>query len=438
MCAVACIVAYKLSQRSVPTNPDEPSAFLPFALLMLKISMWFILAIVGLSLLSTVATWAHYLWLKHTKGASLQLKFETETRDGKNGKLYLHALLAGARRPLLGFVKGRLFYDDYSLTDHFSLLSNQKKEKSLWRAAITGKSRLLLPDIKEYELKGGFIFFEDMLHLFSLAVSQPIAGHFYQQPVLLEEADKDVFPKKTERTDVRIEQMRRVEGEYLNYKDFEAGDDVRRIVWKVYAKNRDLVVRVPEMFEPYASHLLFYASFHAAVKTTWLGEELLKEMLNHYKNNVWTIYDTLARKDWEMRYIADQAFHTPEHFTPAERDARIIANAGWQTDTSLSAYFNARKGAVLCISSLTDPEDLRNILEQCDSGTVVYFIKCSEVFRHAVAWHWFKRLMLLPPDDRLSKMRTRWLLSPIRSSIRKRERLLEEILTKSDVRSGVV
>jgi hypothetical protein len=277
-----------------------------------------------------------------------------------------------------------------------------------------------------------------MLHVFSLAVAQPVGGHFYQPPILTTEEDAEVFPKKTESMDVRIEQMRRVEGEYLNYKDFEAGDDVRRIVWKVYAKNRELVVRMPEMFEPYASHLYFYASFHAGVKASWLSEGYLKEMLNYYKNNVWTVYDTLSKKEWEMRYVPDQSFNLPEHLSPAEKTARIISNSGWHTDASLSHYFSPRHGAVLIVSSLTDPEELRNMLDQCDASTVVYFVKCSRVLKQFVAWHWLKRLILLPPKDRLNRLRSRWIFSPIRIQILRREKEIEEILNKSAVISGIL
>ena len=277
-----------------------------------------------------------------------------------------------------------------------------------------------------------------MLHIFSLAVSQPIAGHFYQPPVLAKDDDRDVFPKKTETMDVRIEQLRRVEGEYLNYKDFESGDDVRRIVWKVYAKNRELVVRVPEMFEPYASHLYFYASFHASVKSQWLNEGYLKEMLNYYKNSVWTVYDTLSQKEWDLRFIPDQSFNVPEHLSVPERSARIISNSSWHRDKSLNQYFNPRQATVLCVSSFTDPDELRNILEQCDSGTVVYFVKLSRVFRHFVAWNWLKRLILLPPKDRLNKLRSRWIFSPIRLQVQRREKELEEILKRSNVTSGTL
>lgn len=433
LCGLAVYFSYKLLYKPIDPKKDEPSAMTPFIMLMAKMALWFVAGLILLSLLSTIATWLYFIYLKNKKGHKMQVDFTMETVKGKKNKLFLNAFIEGVRRPILGFVKGRLFYDNNEMTDRFSLLSNKLKEKSWWRAAITGKSRLTLPDIKEYQLKGGFVYFQDMLHIFSLAVSQPIGGHFYQPPVLEEDDDREVYPKKTESMDVRIEQMRRVEGEPLNYKDFEAGDDVRRIVWKVYAKNRELVVRIPEMFEPYASHLYFYASFHAAVKAQWLNDGYLKEMLNYYKNYVWTIYDTLSKKEWEMRYIPDQTLTVPEHLSEAEKSARIISNSAWHDDKSVAGYFKPKQGAVLCISSLVDPEELKNVLQQCDASTVVYFVKVSKVFRSFVALGWIKRLIFLPPKDRLSKLRSTWIFSPIRIQIQKREKEIELILRSSTV-----
>lgn len=435
-CGLAIWAAYKLLYRPIPK--DEPAPFLPFVILMGKVALWFTAALIVLSIVSTFASWLYYLWLRKRKDYRLNVNFTTEGKPGKKPKLFLNAQLPGVFRPVLGFVKGRLFYDDHQMTERFSLLSGKRKENSWWRAAITGRSRISLPDIKEYQIKGGFIFFQDMLHLFSLAVKQPVSGAFYQPPVLATEDDRNVSPKKTETMDVRIDQLRRVEGEYLNYKDFEAGDDVRRIVWKVYAKNRELVVRTPEMFEPYASHLYFYASFHASVKNSWLGETYLKEMLNYYKNSVWTVYDTLSRKDWDLRYIPDQPITIPEHLAGSERSARIISSSEWHKDKPLTQYFNPRNGAVLCISSLTDADELRNMLEQCDAATVVYFVKTSNIFRHFVPWGWLKRLILLPPKDRLNRLRTRWTFSPMRLQIQKKEKELEQILSKSNVTSAVL
>lgn len=437
LCALAGWGAYKLLYKP-PVKGVDPSPMLPFIILMGKMVYWFVAGLVGLSVLSTLASYFYYLWKKQRTGNTLQVAFSTGGKPGKAPRLYLEAQLPGVFRPVLGFITGRLYYDDNHMTDRFSLLSNKRKEKSIWRAAISGKSRLHLPDIKEYDLKGGFIYFQDMLHLFSLASAQPVTGHFYQPPTLLESKDADVFPKKTENMDVRIEQLRRVEGEYLNYKDFESGDDVRRIVWKVYARNRELVVRIPELYEPYASHLYFYASFHASVKAQWLGEGYLKEMLNYYKNCVWTVYDTLSRKEWDMRFIPDQSFSIPEVMPEAEKSARIISNSRWHTDASLQQYFNPKSGTVLCITSLTDPEELKNVLDRCDAATVVYFVKLSNALKHFAPLNWLGRLIFQPPQDRLSRLRTTWSFSPIRLNIRRREREIEDILKASMVTWGIL
>ncbi len=436
--ALCCILGwgtYKLLYK--PTiKGEDPSPFLPFIILMGKMALWFLAGLAALSVLSTFATYFYYLWLKSNKGSKLVVAFTTETQKGKANKLFLNASIDGVIRPMLGFVKGRLYYDDNVMTDRFGLLSSKREEKSIMRTGIAGRSRMSLPDIKEYELKGGFIYFQDMLHLFSLASAQPIGGHFYQPPVLVNEEDAAVFPKKTETMDVRIEQLRRVEGEPLNYKDFESGDDVRRIVWKVYARSRELVVRVPEMFEPYASHLYFYASFYADVKAQWMGEGYLKEMLNYYKNNVWTVYDTLSRKEWEMRYIPDQSFSIPEQLTEGEKSARVISNSVWHKDASLQQYFNPKSGKVLCISSFTDPQELVNMLDRCDAATVVYFVKLSNTFRHFAPLTLLSRIIFRSPQDRLSKLRSRWTFSPVRLLVQKREKEIEEILKKSNVVSG--
>ncbi|MCB0698934.1 MAG: DUF58 domain-containing protein [Chitinophagales bacterium] len=433
--SLLCIIAAYLGYRMLysPASETEPEPFRPFIILMGKLVFWFVLVLIAASVLSTIVSWLYYLWLKKHRESTLQLEFTTTNVNGKRNKLYMDAMLSGAKRPLLGFVKGRLFYDDLEMTDKFSLLSNKRTEKSFWPFAITGRSRVTLPDIKEYQVKGGFVYFQDMLHIFSLAALQPVKAQFYQPPVLKTREDAEVSPKKTEETDIRIDQLRRVDGEHLNYKDFESGDDVRRIVWKIYAKNRELVVRIPERFEPFASHLYFYASFYAKDSSAWLTTDYMKEMLNYYKNHIWTIYDTLANKEWAMRYIPDQSFNIPDNLDDKQHASRVISNSTWHNDKGLMEYFDPKQGTVLCISSLTDTQELSNILEQCNETTVVYYVKLSQAFKHFVAWNWFKRLIFIPPNDRLNKLRTKWIFSPMRFKIGKREKEIEAILKMSSV-----
>jgi hypothetical protein len=213
---------------------------------------------------------------------------------------------------------------------------------------------------------------------------------------------------------------------------------VRRIVWKVYAKNRELVVRIPELYEPYASHLYFYASFFAGVKAQWMSEGYLKEMLNYYKNCVWTVYDTLSQKEWDLRYIPDQSFHIPEQLPDNEMAARIISNSTWHHDAGLQQYFNPKSGTVLCISSFTDPVELTNVLDKCSPSTVIYFVKASSVLKHFAPFSLLGRLLFLPPQDRLAKLRAGWTFSPIRFQVHKKEKEIEDILKKSAVVWGIL
>ncbi len=421
-----------LKSNPMPAGENLPS-FRPLILLMSKIALLFILTLIGFSVLTTLFCWLHYLWLRRKKNYILEFNFKPAT--GHKG-LWLETLVRKARRPFLGFVKGRLFYDDYKMTDQFILASNKRKPEHFWRDAIAGKSILQLPDIKEYAIRGGFIYFEDMLQLFSLPVRQRIQGHFYQNPEQLALEDRETLPRKTEQTDTRIEQLRRVEGEYLNYKDFESGDDVRRIVWKVYAKNRELVVRVPEIFDPYASHVYYYASFHTTLPKSRYDSSFAAEMLNYYKNRIWTIYNTLTQKEWEVKFIPDQPLQIAAHTSPSGQVQRIISNSHWHQEKTLTDYFDPRNGSVLCISSFNSPEEVAALLELCGPDILVYYIKLSRTFHNYIAWTWIKRLFIQSPEDRLKKIRGRWILALWRFQLLKREKEIERLLAQANVTTG--
>ena len=427
--SLALWLCFKIIQPAAPDEQaTEASSFRPLIMLMGKTALWFVVALIGFSILTTIICWLYYLWLRKRRNSALEFDFKPS--DKKNG-LWLETLLKGARRPFLGFIKGRLFYDRFNMTDKFILASNSRKPQQFWREGVSGKSMLDLPDIKEYAVEGGFVYFEDMLQLFSLPVRQKTKGHFYKAPERIAQNEKETFPRKTEQTDTRIEQLRRVEGEYLNYKDFESGDDVRRVVWKVYAKNRELVVRIPEIFDPYASHLYFYASFHTALTAIQVDNGYAAEMLNYYKTRVWTAFEALTNKEWEVKFISDQTLHVPEQANMVAYVQRVISNSKWQKDKELSDYFQPRYGAVLCISSFNAPEDVSAMLDQCSPDTVVYYVKLSHTFRNFLPGTWLKRIFIQAPDDRLKRLRSRWMLTPFRLRLLKQEKEIEQALART-------
>ncbi len=412
----------------------EVNSFAPLILMMGKVALWFAGSLQALSVLTAIGCWLYYLWAGDKRKYQLELSFENGTRVNT---LWFRALLRAARRPLLGFIKGRLFYNNFEMTDKFTLASNQRTSRKFWRDGVFGKNLLQLPDIKEYQVAGGFVYFEDMLQLVSLPARQRIHNHFYQPPQNLAIQEQKATPLKTEDTEQRIEQLRKVDGEYINYKDFEAGDDVRRIVWKVYAKNRELVVRVPEIFNPYASHIYFFASFHTDLNSLQQNNVFAQAMLNYYKNHVWTIYEAIAGKAFEVRYLPDSELHIPEQENIKAYVQRVVSNSEWHNDIDLSEYFKPDYGSVLCISSMNSPEEIEEVLEQCSADTLVYYVKLSDIFKNATPLSLFWRLFLKAPEDRYRRIRGRWFFSPFRMQLLKREKKIEKVLKNTNVRVNV-
>lgn len=424
--AVGIVVALAARVLRAPVSPETApqNALLPFVRVMSLYSAWLLLGFLAISLGSTLICWLYFIWL-HRKGKSaLSIRVENGGQDHRS-ELYLR--IPGALKPVLGYLKGRLVYDDLELTERFGLQSSERKKNSWLREAVTGKSKLILPDIREYTIRGGILYFEDWLQILSLPVLQPLQGNFYQSPEIYARNEEPVNPKKTDTLDVRIEELRKVEGEYFNYKDYEAGDDVRRIVWKLFARNRSLVVRIPERLEPYASHIYFYASFYK--KTASPGyDAYTDEMLNYFKSQVWTVYTELSKRDWQLKYIPDQEIRTEPMADESGRVERLIANSHWQRDRNVRSYFSLSKGSVLLVHSFSDPEELAQLLAEADSSVRVIFVPLSRCFRSLYVFHWISRLLFVPGKDRLARLKAKWMLSPLRRSVLKNERRLKEIV----------
>lgn len=403
-----------------PGKENTLDAQLPYILVMLRFAGYLFLILLAWSLLSTLLSW---LWLRYRSRTKkiLHIAF-TE----KNGVQYLEAELEDAVRPFLGFIKLRLIDDDFSMPAKHPLSASRFKKRSLRRQSIAGSSPIQLPDIRHYHIRYGILFVEDMFHLLSLPLRQHVESRFFQAPRRQNEDTGPLHPQRTEETDIRIEQLRQVEGELLNYKDFESGDDIRRIVWKVFAKNRDLIVRVPERMEPYASHLYLYASFYDHLN---IGRNAYAdEMLNRYKERVWSVYRKLCEQEWQIRFIPDQDLRDTDHLHETERVQHIISSSDWQRDTTLKSYFDVRKGSVLLVHSLSNAGELTDLLQEQQQGPEIIFVKLSDTFRYPLALHWLRKLFFLPPPDRLSKLRGTWFFSPLRRKLLKNEQAISRIL----------
>ena len=423
-----------LAFRCLHSTETDTNSFQGITMLMAKIAMAFSGLVIGLSLMSTCFCLFYFMYQKKRKGSdNFELTMDIESYQ--HDLLRIQTRLPFALKPILGFVKVRLVYDKTKMTDKYIVSDRIKNQFISFNTGLISKNTLLLPDIKAYSFSHAFIYFEDMLHFFSFAASFKTHHIICNLPHSLMMDTQALPPKKTDEEKVRIEQLRKVEGELLSYKKFEDSDDVRRIVWKIFAKNKELVVRVPEIMDPFASHIYLYASFFNTLQFS-LYPDYQQVMLNRFKNCVWTIYNALSQQEFDVAYQHDQDITTPHQ--DIDKTRYTIACSAWHQTKTLSDYFKPQHGSALCIHSYTSPVELEQLIAEADPKTTIFFVQLSSVFKSNYILHWLLRLFVQPKTDHLSALRNKWAIHPLKFQTLNKEKVLLSLLKKSDLNTEII
>jgi cbb3-type cytochrome oxidase subunit 3 len=424
---VAFFVAAFIAFRAASNNEiDTYSSYSDIFSLLLKVAIAFCGAIILIAFLSVLVSYLYFIYHKKKKGIYFEIATEIKETDLKQ-KQSIKLIIRPVLKPFFGFLKLRLLYDKKQYSEKFSLVEN--KGGRFFNTSIEGTYNWPLPQIKEYHVEKGLVYFEDIFQFFSFAVTLPASSHFFTQPSSKPVADLKVAPRKTEHTTTRIEELRKVEGEYLNYKNFENNDDVRRIVWKIYAKNKELVVRIPEIMDPYASHLYLYASFfsHFNIEGNAAAEI---PFLNYYKVLIWSVYQNLVKRGFEVRYIPDQQMNKNNMADEQQSVKYMISTSSWHRVTDLKSYVKSNDASVIVISSLSDANEVKQFIELHGKDITFIFIKLTDAFKNQNMIDWVQWIFVQNAKEDMDVYKRGWSLSPLRVRIKENERLLTDIVEK--------
>ncbi|MEP7320058.1 MAG: hypothetical protein ABI921_14980 [Panacibacter sp.] len=423
--AIAAVLTNNwLAQQAI--MPD--SSFGDIFKLLLKTGFWFIALIIIAALLSAFVSFIIFLWKKRKNGVQFSVTttaVKSEVKDYPAQRI--HIVISPLLKPLLGFIKLRLQYDEKQYSEKFALV--QDNEKKFISLKYAGDYQWNLPEIKEYHVEKLILYFEDLFQFFSFTVALPVEDRFHTNPFAPPVQNFNISPRKTEDTSSRIEELKKVEGEYLNYKNFENNDDVRRIVWKIYAKNKELVVRIPEVLDPSASHAYIYPSFFNVFDIE--GNSTAEVyFLNYYKTMLWGIYTNLSKQGFVLRYIADQ--QTPSKvFTDEQQDIQYnITTSNWQQDKGIKDFVNAKDASVVVLSSLCNAEDVATLLESQSGYTMFVLIKLSNSLQSSYLVSLLQWIFIQQEKNELEVYKTNWRLSLLRSKVANNEKKLEALLAK--------
>jgi hypothetical protein len=391
-----------LVKKYVSTGASEKVNDIAF--LLLKSSMFVFVVII---LFSVTTTFVSYLVYRKS-GKMPELKL---THTDVN-KVVCTVVCNRLLFPFAGMVKAGLTFDK----QHEALIMLKKVS----RRQAYGRKELILPSIKNYDLDAVTLFFQDVFRMFSFKIR---FGHKVSV-VVLPVSENDVELSKVsytmDRDEVRTDTAHRREGELLQFKHFESSDDIRRIVWPVYAKTKELVVRMVELQSMYASRIDMYASFCNGFRDM-LKKTVSDVFLNDYKTKIWEVYKSL-KKDNDVRFIPDQKSKIAvehQHEISAQ-----ISGMDWHSN-KIDRYFDNGKVSVVCISSLIPVQDIEKIFDRLDINTVVVFTSLKSSVEKIGVKDVLKEIFTIPVDK---KVNWKWLFSSDRKKVMKNDKAIRNVL----------
>jgi hypothetical protein len=397
--------------------------------LFLRLSLVAIAILFLVSLLSALVVWAILIQNIRNRKITLDVKFG-DGQKAEAGWVPLTVLLRGSVvRPLLGTIHASLVFTEKRMSTRVLLDENLTKPREVWRYAIRGTGQTLLHDRGIYDVENVLISVCDMLGLLSLPCTIPMTQQLYTLPQVQRESRIKAQPNATEEQTHRIDIPKRVEGEYVNYKEFEYGDNIQRIVWKIYAKSGQLVVRVPETKDPYASHLYFYASYFNGLSNDTGAFET--ELLNVYKDQLRNLYEAIERNGYEVRMPQDQ--EVPKLAGLGDKKIQLfqIAAASWQHQLPPTLYVKPDKAAFVCLSTLTPYNEIEWAVKQLPASVPLVIIKLSEAIPSPFKFD-VKDIFFKPEGKPSDKLRQPWMLSSLRKELIKNEKLIASLLRQRD------
>lgn len=391
----------------------------------LALARWTVIGLFALSLLTALATWLFFL-LQAEKN---KIKVKIKLGDGHQavaGWVPLAVMMTGpVIRPLLGTIRVRLVFEGKKLSDVITLDANVSKPRDWRRQGIKGSGSTLLHDRGIYDVEKVQVRFCDMFSLVALPYTLPVTQQLYTLPLEQEKSTVKAQPNTTEHQTHRVEIPRRVEGEFINYKEFETGDNIRRIVWKIYAKSGELVVRIPETRDPYASHLYFYASFYSGMDPGIFDVELL----NVYKDKIRNLFEAIQKNGYDVRIPQDQEVPKLPGMSDKHIELFQITAANWQAQHPPVAFVQPSKAAFVCLSALVPLAEIEPLLKNLSPSVPVVVVKLSDAIPSPFRIK-LQDLFFRPEKKPVDKLRNAWLLAPIRNRLKKNEDEILKVLNQ--------
>lgn len=278
-----------------------------------KAAFWILFAMFALS---TLTVFFSFLLFQFGKKGPFKHVLETGSRGIKSG--YVQGFVPLYLKPLLGKLQAVIWYREGFLPPTF-----------IHKIPIRRfQMKLPVPHIRVYHVREMDLLFLDFMRMYRLPAAVYSVVSFSRQPQNSESIDVGFLPQQYEEDAATTDNPQYKPGEWLQFKTFESGDDFRRIIWPLYARNRSLYVRQQELDTIYAQRIQLIAFFDLDSELSkHFPYDFIQKLLNHYKNALYSLFLELGKNGNEVVLSIPN-----EGRSAVEEEVReMITAASWRT-----------------------------------------------------------------------------------------------------------
>lgn len=401
-------------------NSTPESSYKAITQLLIKVVVVFLLAFICFGMLTSLIP---FLIFKINR----KKRFFSITNSLKAEKEYnsIHFNSYPVTVPFLGSVFIRLGFNFHLKGSKETI---QHSTLNYFKLELNSEFNYKFNELKEYNIKHVLIYFEDFFHFFSFVVKYPINYYFKPKLNSIEDNNLMFAPTSNVTSEVRIEELKKLEGELINYKNFESNDDVRRIVWKIYAKNKDLVVRIPEILDPFASHVdVFISSF---TEFELINNKINQSLfLNYFKQAIFNLNHSFEKNKIECNLYFDINDFTQTFQNKQDQILNSILNLNWQNQIPITDLVKTKTSALVIIHSFSSPADIEYLLEKFNYKCQIVYIKLSKVLKSNLISDWLSWFFLEAEQNDLFYLKKAYKISPNYFQLLENEKKIEKLLT---------
>ena len=336
-------------------------------------------------------------------------------------------------QPFLGFVRIHLLKQDNVYSESILLLPSNQSGIFFFTGTMVSSPLTLSEIIRTEVIDGLVIHFEDPFRFFSFSLRCAVNIERTRLPDAEAERSNWMTLKHPDREEQHTQSQQPRPGDWFHLKSFEPGDDVRRIVWNLYARHKELMVRQQDKQQPYGDTLRVFVSFHV-LSAIQLDSTLMLFFETYYKQRIYALMGGLLQEglliDWRSEGTAWIKGVSSETLAIALSKSAMHCNS---VSTELT---ESESPSIVFISSIDDLDVVTNYTRQWPNAI---FIDVD--LQRAIAppsWPMrVSRLWLKPPNANQHQIQLTWWRHPLKGQLNQHSELLKSVLLQNTKEGGV-